>query len=183
MAHCRERALLLNVVKSYTTKTKPKVILANKSTSLNVIQWIQVTPRWVMRLTGLKGRMPSRATWTSSGNGSLRISSSSTRSSTECCSLVKSVHGMDWEQSRRENTWKFFYNEGSETLAQIAQRGGGWPIPGIRFKVRLDRALSTLIYCKISVPMVGELNYRAFGRSLPTQTISWFYKDNKQIGK
>jgi len=25
---------------------------------------------------------------------------------------------------------KFFYNEGGETLAQVAQRGGRWPIPG-----------------------------------------------------
>lgn len=34
------------------------------------------------------------------------------------------------------------------------------PHPGLTFKVRLGRALSILI-CKISVPMAGELNKRA----------------------
>lgn len=53
---------------------------------------------------------------------------------------------------------KLFYNEGDETLAEIAQKDGGCPIPGLTFKLRLNRALRILIYCKISVPMAGELN-------------------------
>ena len=37
---------------------------------------------------------------------------------------------------------KFFYNQGGEALAQVAQRGGGVPSLGT-LKVRLDEALST----------------------------------------
>jgi len=49
---------------------------------------------------------------------------------------------------------KFFYNEGGETLAQVAQSGGGCPIPGnIQGQVgqgaeRRDLVMDVLAYCR-----------------------------------
>ena len=46
------------------------------------------------------------------------------------------------------------YCEGGETLAQAAQRGARWPIPG-NIQGQAGRALSNLIQLKVSLPMAG----------------------------
>jgi len=52
---------------------------------------------------------------------------------------------------------EFFYNEGGETLEQVAQRGGRCPLSGI-VKARLDRVLSNLISLKMSLLITRELD-------------------------
>jgi len=48
-------------------------------------------------------------------------------------------------RSRMDTRKTFFYIEGGETLAWVAQRGGPDALSLETFKVRLDRALSNLI--------------------------------------
>jgi len=50
-----------------------------------------------------------------------------------------------------------FYHKGAETLAQVAQRGGGCPLLEM-FKVRLDGALSNLIHLKMFLLIADRLD-------------------------
>jgi len=48
------------------------------------------------------------------------------------------------------------------------------------FKARLDGAWSSLVWWKGSLPMAAGVEYRLPIRSLPTQSIPWFYDYAKQ---
>jgi len=59
-------------------------------------------------------------------------------------------------QTRYED--EIFYDEGVETLEQVAQ-GGGRCVPSLEtFKARLDGALSNLIQLKMSLLTAGGLD-------------------------
>jgi len=55
----------------------------------------------------------------------------------------------------------FFYDEGDETLAQVAQRGVDVP-PLETFNTRLDGTLSSLIWLKMFLLIAGGVDYMAF---------------------
>ena len=64
-----------------------------------------------------------------------------------------------WFETQRgeiQTRWReeMFYAEGGEALAQAAQRGARWPIPG-NIQGQAGRALSNLIQLKVSLPMAG----------------------------
>ena len=64
---------------------------------------------------------------------------------------------------------EIFYNEGGETLAQVAQRGGGCSTPG-NIQDLVGRSLSNLVQLKMSLLIAGGLGLDELYRFLPAPT-------------
>jgi len=56
---------------------------------------------------------------------------------------------------------KVFYHKSSEAVEQVAQRCGGWPIPG-DIQSQAGRGFEHLIELWVSLFIVGELDQMAF---------------------